>query len=463
MKVMKKKRLIFLALVMMFLLTACQLSHHDTSSDRNDSRTNSSVVSDQKHSSPESGEEQTTGASTKTDNEPTALNGEESSKTTQESIDWYAQATLTAQELENIGGEKAGSVYMSEQNGSEQRVLLLPGSGGMGQVGYIPFFTVDNGQTWQRGKEFAVLGGLGVSHCLEDGSALCFATSGHTLPDHPYVRHLVFDYDNLTATCEYLNHWFDFFGIDKDTIIDIESEYLDDYRIHIVIYEINDREKQLRHTRNGKLLFDGDVILDPETLYPIGTEEHQTVFTTEELSAMYTGNPWSSRDVKIMPETDKQVRFVERSIGMHSVGGYTYFSFDGGQTWWQGGLYQVSLGSRREYNLEDERILYFANSVVSENKRPWAEVWTLDFDNLSVQRDHINDWFDIFGFDENTIINPVVKEIDGYTMHMVIYKVDDWKYQLSTDAVNGEVLFDGRVMLDEETLKPVEVLHNMTE
>ncbi|MEE3404985.1 MAG: hypothetical protein VZR73_12955, partial [Acutalibacteraceae bacterium] len=59
--------------------------------------------------------------------------------------------------------------------------------------------------------------------------------------------------------------------------------------------------------------------------------------------------------------------------------------------------------------------------------------------------------------------NPVVKEIDGYTMHMVIYKVDDWKYQLSTDAVNGEVLFDGKVMLDEETLKPVEVLHNMTE
>ena len=128
---MKKKRLIFLALVMMFLLTACQLSHHDTSSDRNDSRMNSSVVSDRKHSSPESGEGQTTGASTKTDNESTALNGEESSKTTQESIDWYAQATLTAQELENIGGEKAGSVYMSEQNGSEQRVLLLPGSGGM--------------------------------------------------------------------------------------------------------------------------------------------------------------------------------------------------------------------------------------------------------------------------------------------------------------------------------------------
>ena len=60
---MKKKRLIFLALVMMFLLTACQISTHDTSSDRNDSRMNSSVVSDRKHSSPESGEGQTTGTS----------------------------------------------------------------------------------------------------------------------------------------------------------------------------------------------------------------------------------------------------------------------------------------------------------------------------------------------------------------------------------------------------------------
>ena len=75
---MKKKRLMFLALVMMFLLNACQISTHDTSSDRNDSRMNSSVVSDRKHSSPESGEGQTTGASTKTDNESTALNGEES-------------------------------------------------------------------------------------------------------------------------------------------------------------------------------------------------------------------------------------------------------------------------------------------------------------------------------------------------------------------------------------------------
>lgn len=138
--------------------------------------------------------------------------------------------------------------------------VIATGVGAGTQSGTI-YQTSDGGETWIKTKDSFPFYGSGKS--FKNGKILCMGQN-HNVHTNPQVY--IFDIDKETdqVNLKMPQDWFSIFNIDGNIIFDVKTSavYQFDYIIHITITETDMYGEKIN------VLYNGDVILDPDTLYP---------------------------------------------------------------------------------------------------------------------------------------------------------------------------------------------------
>lgn len=250
---MKKKFITLLASMMIFSLTACSTSNPEPASE-NSALTNVSIPSEESSS--------LTDISTSSDIQE--------SSSVSSTVSENHLEILTNEEFEKIKAVSNDYVETTMSENGEAAFVRIEG-GGMYKLGMSPYFTTDGGKTWIHGEDFQMSSSSRISHSLDHQRILIFFYSWVAMPDQPGIYVLTFDYQNFKVKTEYLREWYSMFDIDG--VISMQSEYKGDYTLHMTIRRAANPEDDNRNPfdqnqQTGDILFNGDVILEPETLYP---------------------------------------------------------------------------------------------------------------------------------------------------------------------------------------------------
>lgn len=250
---MKQKILAILASMIILSLTACSTSNPEPASE-NSSLTDVSTPSEESSSLAD--------ISTPSDIQESSS---VSSTTSENHLE-----TLTNEEFEKIKAVSSGYVETTMSENGEAAFVRMEDVG-MYKLGMSPYFTTDGGKTWIHGEDFQMSSSSRISHSLDHQRILIFFYSWVAMPDQPSIYVLNFDYEHFKVQPVYLEDWYSMFGIDG--VISMQSEYKGDYTLHMTIRRATNPEDDNRNPfdqnqQTGDILFNGDVILEPETLYP---------------------------------------------------------------------------------------------------------------------------------------------------------------------------------------------------
>ena len=129
--------------------------------------------------------------------------------------------------------------------------------------------TSDGGKNWTQTKmNFSFY--YNSCKAFENGKILAMGRYPDVYVTPPTVY--IFDADRDTDQINVTNpeDWFSIFNISEDVIYDVEFSSVNhfDYIIHMKITQVDEHD----HHKKVGLLYDGDVVLDSDTLYPIKLE-----------------------------------------------------------------------------------------------------------------------------------------------------------------------------------------------
>lgn len=165
--------------------------------------------------------------------------------------------TINLRSLISENNRRLQSLFVYEEN---KAYAIISDGSGAGSSFYRVFITVDGGKTWTNNYNLRLTNYSRYSMTgFENGDVLAFQ---NWLEDFPISTNiLVYGVDKETDTffSKEIKNWFDVFNIDEDITFTTETEYCDDYTLHLIIKEKSNEKN---------VLFSGTVRIDSETYLP---------------------------------------------------------------------------------------------------------------------------------------------------------------------------------------------------
>ena len=301
---------------------------------------------------------------------------------------------------------------------------------------YDVYQTTDAGDVWLKTQTFYLDGEISFAFKEENGQIIWFINSD----EKTQVYILSVNKTNHVFEINKADDWFSAFRFSGDGDFDVSAVDNGDYYIHLIVTE---------KSENKNILYQGDVILSESDLYPYSIIPDETAPYDEMLNTIKsdTVNFSSLVEKGLANVTAKYKAYYldkEATNSEHLFRITKYITVDGGKTWIKRPEVFVKHTDENNYSFtfKNGKTMYITSQTINS-------INIVDTYSLTGE-----DWLSALEIDKY-FTNIEAERIGEYTLQMRISKEN-------SETSQYDVLFEGMVILDEDTLYPAQVIkHEM--